>query len=79
MGRDLELYTTNFDEGFIQIIPKRKMWEHLEKDPLSICFILSGWVNHATYRHNNRIYVNFHLLSVSPTVYIPTIKKSMNS
>lgn len=58
MGRDLELYTTNFDEGFIQVIPKRRMSEFMEKDPLSICFVLSGWVNHASYRNNKRIYVH---------------------
>mgnify|MGYP002784182343 CR=1 FL=1 len=27
MGRDLELYTTNYDEGFIQVITKRRMGE----------------------------------------------------
>lgn len=29
MGRDLQLYTTNFDEGFIQIITKRRIHQYL--------------------------------------------------
>lgn len=76
MGRDLELYTTNYDEGFIQVITKRRMGEYLQKDPLSICLVLSGWVNHPTYRNNKRIYVPLSSLSASPTVSTPTSRKS---
>jgi hypothetical protein len=76
MGRDLELYTTNYDEGFIQVITKRRMGEYLEKDPLSICLVLSGWVNHPTYRNNKRIYVPLPPLSACPTASTPTSKKS---
>lgn len=75
MGRDLELYTTNHDEGFIQVITKRRMGEHLEKDPLSICLVLSGWVNHPTYRNNKRIYVPLPSRSACPTASTPTSRK----
>lgn len=54
---DIELFTTNIDEGFFQVVDKRKLFDALKKDPHAIGLILSGWSNHPTFRHQNRIYV----------------------
>ncbi len=75
MDRDIELYTTNLHEGFIEVVSKRRLKEYLDKEPHGIGIVLSGWANKAHYRFNDRIYVKAQLFSVFPIVCTPTTKK----
>ena len=55
---DLELFTTNKREGVIEVVRKDKLYFNLKEVPDSIGIVLSGWVNHPTYKFNKTIYVN---------------------
>ena len=61
MDYDAELFTTNYEEGFIEIIRKDKLYKKLNENPTATGIILSGWVNNPTYRFNKRIYVSYIL------------------
>lgn len=51
MGFDPELFTTNAEEGFIEVVRKNKLYKKIQEVPDSIGIVLSGWVNHPTYKY----------------------------
>ena len=78
MQYDPELFTTNPQEGFIEIIRKEKLQKKLANEPECTAIVLSGWVNHPCYRYEDRVYVLFYLFSASHTVCIQTTNKFIN-
>ena len=57
MDVDIELFTTNREEGFIEIVKKNELYGALSEEEHATGIILSGWVNHPSYRFQNRVRV----------------------
>lgn len=78
MGLDPELFTTNPGEGFIQVVQKKRLVQTIRETADSIGIVLSGWVNHPTYRLNGQIYVHNYIFSVFLIVCILITMNYMN-
>lgn len=57
MGFDPQLFTTKASESFIEVVKKPLLYQRLQEVPKSMGIILSGWVNHPTFRSNGSVYV----------------------
>jgi hypothetical protein len=78
-GYDLELFTTNPQEGFIQVVDKPTLKTHLEREKQAVGLVLTGWVNNVGWKYNGRIYVSLLSRSVCLTVCTPTTMNCMPS
>jgi hypothetical protein len=61
MQYDHRLFTTTTEEGWIEVVPKRKLYLTLSKNKDSIGIIPTGWCNNVKYVKDAQLYVKILL------------------